>query len=62
MPNNRGYEMPTDLPAAACGRCMWFDLRDSQGNGKCLIFEHACYYKCMPCVEYEMDTTEIRRK
>lgn len=54
--------MPTDLPAAACGRCYWFNLRDNQGNGKCLIFEEARYYKCMPCDEYEMDTTEIRKK
>lgn len=61
MAKRSSFDMPADLPAAACGRCVWFDLRDSQGNGKCLVFEHACYFKCMPCVEYEMDTSEIRR-
>lgn len=52
------YPLPQDLPAAACGRCMWFKLTDREGYGQCVV-RHGdrYYYKCMVCAEYEQDPT-----
>lgn len=49
------YPIPSDLPAAACGRCMWFKCIKSDGWGKCLLDGSSHWYKCMVCVEYEFD-------
>lgn len=49
------HKVPSDLPAAACGRCFWHKLTDDEGNGKCLVWNEYRYYKCMVCSEYEMD-------
>ena len=50
------YKMKPDLPAAACGRCMWFELGNDQGDGRCLVHKEYRYYKCMVCDEYDLDT------
>lgn len=49
------YERPTDTPAAACGRCMWWTQTDAEGNGHCAIWNEARWYKCMVCEEYDME-------
>lgn len=55
------YKVPRDLPAAACGRCMWWKQTDDEGWGKCLIWNEKRWYQCMVCQEYDMDT-EINYK
>lgn len=48
--------MPKDLPAAACGRCLWFKLIKNNGYGQCLFQPSLLYYyKQMVCKEYEQD-------
>lgn len=50
------FTIPKDLPAAACGRCMWWKQTDSEGWGNCLLQRGRKYwYQCMVCVEYELD-------
>ena len=50
------YPLPQDLPAAACGRCLWFKLTKNDGYGQCLVRPgQLYYYKCMVCAEYEQD-------
>lgn len=49
------YTRPADTPAAACGRCLWWEQTDNEGNGTCLIWKEARWHKCMVCAEYEMD-------
>lgn len=55
------YPVPHDLPAAACGRCMWFKIFDQSGNGHCLISGEPRWYKCMVCPEYEFDPNVWRK-
>lgn len=49
------FLVPKDLPAAACGRCLWWQQSDSEGWGQCLVHREKRWYKCMVCPEYEMD-------
>lgn len=49
------FLVPKDLPAAACGRCLWWQQSDSEGWGHCLVHREKRWYKCMVCPEYEMD-------
>ena len=49
------YKIPKDVPAAACGRCIWFKLDYKEGWGKCLVHREKRYYKCMVCSEYDFD-------
>ena len=49
------YRLPRDLPAAACGRCLWWKQIDADGWGQCLVQDEKTWYKCMVCSEYEMD-------
>ncbi len=35
---------------------MWFQQDDADGNGRCLLDGSKCYYMCMTCVEYELET------
>lgn len=49
------YQRPSDMPAACCGRCMWFHQNDKDGNGHCLLDGYLHYYKCMVCEEYEFE-------
>lgn len=53
---NGKFKVPADVPAAACGRCIWFKLDRPDGWGKCLIGRGTFFYKCMVCPEYEFDT------
>lgn len=55
------YQVPADLPAAACGRCLWWQQSDPEGWGKCLVKNYRIWYKCMVCPEYEMDN-DIRQQ
>ena len=50
------YKIPADVPAAACGRCIWFKLDRPDGWGKCLIWSSSHFYKRFVCEEYEFDT------
>lgn len=46
----------SDIPAAACARCIWWQRRDEEGWGKCLVHHgESHWYQCMVCPEYEMD-------
>ena len=49
------FKIPADVPAAACGRCIWFKLDRPDGWGKCLVKKGSFFYKCMVCAEYEFD-------
>lgn len=49
------YTVPRDLPAAACGRCVWNKPITSEGWGMCLIYRERRWYKCMVCPEYDQD-------
>lgn len=49
------FRVPKDVPAAACGRCMWWQQKDDEGWGKCLLKRGTFWYKCMVCCEYEQD-------
>lgn len=49
------YEIPKDLPAAACGRCIWWQQIDPEGWGQCLVMNEKRWYQCMTCNEYEYD-------
>lgn len=49
------FPIPSDVPAAACGRCMWFKCMTPGGYGKCLLDGSRHFYKCMVCEEYELD-------
>ena len=49
------FPIPSDVPAAACGRCMWFMCMAADGWGICLLDDSRHWYKCMVCEEYEMD-------
>lgn len=56
------YLIPKDVPAAACGRCMWFTPIYKDGWGRCLVKNERFYYKCMVCAEYDFDpTAEIEK-
>lgn len=50
------YRIPKDVPAEACGRCLWFKPDYKDGYGKCLVHGVKRYYKCMVCSEYEQDS------
>lgn len=50
------FKIPKDVPAAACGRCIWFKPDYKDGMGKCLVYGEKRYYKCMVCSEYEFDS------
>jgi hypothetical protein len=50
------FKIPADVPAAACGRCIWFKLDRPDGFGKCRIWNDMYFYKCMVCEEYELDS------
>lgn len=50
------FKIPADVPAAACGRCIWFKLDRPDGWGKCLVKKGSYFYKCMVCAEYEFDS------
>lgn len=56
------YQLPKDCPAAACGRCMWWQQQNAEGQGKCLLKEGKFFYKSMVCCEYEYDEETIRRQ
>ena len=49
------FKRPVDTPVAACGRCMWWNQTDEEGNGYCLDCSESRWYKCMVCEEYDMD-------
>lgn len=49
------FRVPKDVPAAACGRCVWWQQKDAEGWGKCLLKRGSFWYKCMVCCEYEFD-------
>lgn len=46
---------PGDIPAAACGRCIWWYNETEEGQGHCAVWDEKRYYKCMVCPEYEFD-------
>lgn len=50
------FTVPKDLPAAACGRCIWWWATENEGNGKCHIWNEKRWYKCMVCPEYDFDS------
>ena len=52
---NGKFKIPADVPAAACGRCIWFKLDRSDGWGKCLVKKGSYFYNSMVCAEYEFD-------
>lgn len=49
------FEIPKDLPAAACGRCVWWLQTDAEGWGDCLVVNDKRWYQCMICNEYDQD-------
>lgn len=49
------YRRPSDMPAACCGRCEWYQQDDADGNGRCMLYGSKRYYKCMVCEEYELE-------
>lgn len=49
------FKRPTDTPAAACGRCFWWEQRTDDGWGRCLVQKTKMYYKCIVCSEYEFE-------
>lgn len=49
------YRVPRDLPAAACGRCLWWKQTDADGWGQCVLQGNMTWYKTMVCSEYDMD-------
>lgn len=55
------FNRPADTPAAACGRCMWWNQTDEEGNGYCLVWSEARWYKCMVCDEYDMEPYAPRK-
>lgn len=51
------FKRPEDTPAAACGRCIWWQQTDSDGWGCCVFLRRLRWHKNMVCGDYEMDTT-----
>lgn len=49
------YNLPDGCPSAACGRCMWWQQKDEEGWGQCLLYKEKRWFKCMVCPEYEQD-------
>ena len=52
------YPRPSDMPAACCGRCFWYQQDDADGNGHCVLDGCKRYYKCMVCEEYEFEPND----
>lgn len=52
--------IPADTPAAACGRCLWFNgPLTTIGRATCIYWRERRHYKSMVCDEYEVDTEKI---
>lgn len=55
------YQMPNDVPHAACGRCEWWKQNTMEGWGRCVLLREKRWYKCMVCPEYEVDLERAAR-